>query len=100
MTPHEQLNADAEKLYPKNILSIMEGYFDSNYDERRGFIAGALSTTAANGCNKHVEIAKREFAIMWIESFGKANVDLKETYIYKASILELNQQLETLKQQP
>ncbi len=91
MTPQEQLNADAEKFASQ---------FIDGRDSFYGFRQGALSPTAANGCNKHVEIAKREFAIKWIEDLGAANVDFKETKLYKASIWQLNQQLETLKQQP
>lgn len=90
MTPQEQLNADAEKFASQ---------FIDGRDSFYGFRQGALSPTAANGCNKHVEIAKIEFAIKWTESLGAANVDLKETQLYKASIWQLNQQLETLKQQ-
>jgi len=94
MTPQEQLNADAEK-YIFNFK-----YYYGHIMMLDDFKAGALSPTAANGCNKHVEIAKREFAIKWIEDLGAANVDFKETKLYKASIWQLNQQLETLKQQP
>jgi hypothetical protein len=90
MTPQEQLNADAEKFASQ---------FIDGRDSFYGFRQGALSPTAANGCNKHVEIAKIEFAIKWTESLGAANVDLKETQLYKASIWQLNQQLETLKKQ-
>jgi hypothetical protein len=90
MTPQEQLNADAEKFASQ---------FIDGRDSFYGFRQGALSPTAANGCNKHVEIAKIEFAIKWTESLGAANVDLKETQLYKASIWQLNQQIETLKKQ-
>jgi len=99
MTPQEQLNADAENYandYDDKYPNCSSEHYLGLYI---GFKAGATSPTAANGCNKRVEIAKIEFAIKWTESLGAANVDLKETQLYKASIWQLNQQLETLKKQ-
>lgn len=99
MTPQEQLNSDAEKYaweyYDKNKL------YHKWLDTKDGFMDGALSPTAANGCNKHVEIAKIEFAIKqlyWLNALVTFDNPVKQD-IYK-QVNELEQQIETLKQQP
>ena len=54
----QQLNEEAEKY----AIGCDED------DSMNTFIAGALSQSAANGCNKHVEKAKIEFAIKYINA--------------------------------
>lgn len=89
MTPQEQLNADAEKFASQ---------FIDGRDSFYGFRQGALSPTAANGCNKRVEIAKIEFAIKqlyWLNALVTFDNPVKQD-IYK-QVNELEQQIETLK---
>jgi len=95
MTPQEQLNADAAR-YGNIPLPIPYGYIGAAND----YINGALSPTAANGCNKHVEIAKIEFAIKqlyWLNALVTFDNPVKQD-IYK-QVNELEQQIETLKKQ-
>jgi hypothetical protein len=60
-TPQEQLNEAAEK-YAEQFRFIPE---TQSWHKQKvtDFIAGTLSSEAANGCNKHVEKAKIKFAI-------------------------------------
>lgn len=60
-TPEQQLNEDAEKEADNSLYHIGRGVFED------GFKSGALSPSAANGCNPHVEKAKIEFAFSLLE---------------------------------
>ena len=76
-TPLELLNEAAEK-YAQDLIDVKSGephqktWIESIYGQ------GALSTEAANGCNKHVEKAKIEFA-MQILNRAK-DLDLQTVY--------------------
>lgn len=112
MTPQEQLNADTEK-YAKNTVfppSKFVGGMTTHPIVKDSLMklnlcadsykAGATSPTAANGCNKHVEIAKIDFAIKqlyWLNALVTFDNPVKQD-IYK-QVNELEQQIETLKKQ-
>lgn len=89
MNPIEQLS-EAAKRYALSSELGREGYVLAT-----GFKAGALSPSAANGCNKWVEIAKIEFAIKKLYEFRNCTFGKG-----KDVINELEKQLENLKQQP
>lgn len=64
----------------------------SKDNSHRDFKAGALSPEAANGCNKHVEKAKIEFAI---EQLNKANSQLDCNFSDKKRLREQISELQT-----
>lgn len=99
MTPQEQLNADAEKhaklrLGADFTTLIYEDSKDYTFGTfaMNDFKAGALSLSAANGCNKWVEIAKIEAQIWALQ----AHLKFTDVVIH---IEKLKQELENLKQQ-
>jgi hypothetical protein len=98
MTPQEQLNADACEYADE--YYIKEKDKQPWLDTKMSYEAGALSPTAANGCNKRVEIAKIEFAIKqlyWLNALVTFDNPVKQD-IYK-QVNELEQQINNLKKQ-
>ena len=90
----EQLNEAAEK-YAKNKSSLLRLDKDSFIAVNLSYIQGALSPEAANGCNKHVEKAKIEFAIDFISE----EINLCQTFNERDKLIDLKEKLsEKLKQ--
>lgn len=98
-TPQEHLNEAAENY----VITYMKKISETKYKDlekrgltfthqdslRRGFEGGALSTEAANGCNKHVEKVKIEFAIeMLNKCFTVHYMDIIEELQTKLNQLE------------
>ena len=93
MNPQEQLTADAQSY----ALSCV--FEKDKYSLASGFKAGATSPTAANGCNKHVEIAKIEFAIELLNEISQKPLAANKATLKVYELLTQKEQLETLKQQ-
>ena len=93
-TPLEQLNEAAEKYLKK--LDEESGTIWTEDDEQivKAFVNFALSPEAANGCNKHVEKAKIEFAIECIEDL-KHELDDSNTPIANNFIKKLSEKLKS-----
>ena len=89
-TPEQQLNEVAEN-YAKEWFLNVRGH---NLGKKQDFIQGALSPSAANGCNKHVEKAKIEFAIECIEDL-KHELDDSNTPIANNFIKKLSEKLKS-----
>ena len=97
LSPQEQLNTDAQNYALPKSCSPIDWYYIAD-----NFKAGALSPSAANGCNKHVEVKVLQAQIdVYANLLSKSNNHFSDTCKYMIKkVDDLNQQLETLKQQP
>ena len=95
----QQLNEEAEK-YCKQTFSQHAIFKDEwNKHSSECYKQGALSPEAANGCNKHVEKAKIEFAIECLECCININCCAVNEYLIAIDekVSELSQKLKSYK---